>query len=543
MDLRPTFLIDLETPIPDPFGLGAEAVAFIETLILPDGKRFTLVPEQRRIVEKIFGDVDQDGRRKADVAYLHLPSGNAKSTLAAACAFLCLAHPKFRILNGQLIIAAATREQARSTSFGIIQGFINRRYPDEDERALKFRVISNAVTQEIWHLPSGSSLKVLSRSPSAQEGLSVYFLLAEETHVWASQADRLWAVLRKSQAKVTADAPLAMIATTAGVGVGGIGHQLYQVSRDIAAGKVENPGWLPIIYEMEDGDDWRDEKVWRRLNFAIPTFKSLAVMRSLALEADTSATAKAEFLRYQLNKWAAGIGDPWLNLSTFDDAGEPFDLADIEHLPCRIGVDAGSTSDLTAVVAVFHDKDSGVLYALPFFWVPAESIIARSEQDSVPYVEWRDQSLIEETEGASIDEAAVEAKIRELCATYEVQQVGFDPWNTRRMMARLMEDDIPVVEVPQQYRTMSPAMKATERLILDRRFRHGGHPVLRWCFANVPMPRPTHEGNIKPSKSNSRSLKIDGAVASMMAVYLTAIADEEIIYDFRALTGRDPVGA
>src|SRR5690606_6108071 len=98
-----------------------------------------------------------------DVVYLHLPSGNAKSTLAAACMFLLLAHPKFRIANGQIVIAAATRDQAKKTSFGIIEGFIHRMFPDEAERALRFRIVSNASTQEIYHLPSGSRLSVLSR--------------------------------------------------------------------------------------------------------------------------------------------------------------------------------------------------------------------------------------------------------------------------------------------------------------------------------------------------------------------------------------------
>jgi phage terminase large subunit-like protein len=543
VDLRPAWLIDLGTPLPDPSGLGAEAVAFIETLILPDGQPFRLVPEQRRIVEKVFGDVDSEGWRNHEVLYLHLPSGNAKSTLAAAICLTLLAHPRFRIPNGQCVIAAATREQARSTSFGIIQGFIERMFPDEAERALRFRVVSNAVSQEIEHLPSGSTLRVLSRAPSAQEGLSVYCLLAEETHVWAQQADRLWDVLRKSQAKITAASPLAMIATTAGVGVGGVGHRLYSIAKDVASGKVDNPSWCPIIYEADPDEDWRDPLVWSRVNFGLGTFKSMRTLRNLALEAETSATARAEFLRYHLNRWAEGVGEPWIDLAVYDRAAQSFDLETVRHFPCFIAVDAGQTSDLTAVVALFADVVSRRLYVVPSFWCPAESIAKRSEMDSVPYLEWAEDKLIVPTDGASIDERVIEAKIRELAAEYDVQAIGFDPWQTRRMMSRLLEDGLPVVEIPQHYRTMSPAMKATEKAILDGRLIHAGHAVLRWCFGNVPLPVPDPNGNVKPNKSRSRSLKIDGAVATIMTVFLAEVGEEESALTFESITGLPSRGA
>ena len=540
MDLLPSWITDLTTPIPDPLGLGQEAVDFIQSLLLEDGSPFVLHPVQERIVRKVFGDVGADGFRQIETLFLYVPSGQAKSTLAAAIALLLLSHPRFRIPKGQLVVAAATREQAKATCFGMVEGFIRRRfaapeYEDEpDALASRFRIVSNAITQEITHLASGSTLKVLSRTPDSQEGLSVYLLVAEEVHAW--NRPRIWPVLRKSQAKVTAAAPLTIVATTAGVGQG-FGFDLYQQAKDIASGKIENPAWLPILYEAGPDEDWRDEAVWHRCNFALGTFKSLRTLRNLALDAATSLTARREFERYHLNRWHDGVADAWLDLEVYDRGADAFDLEDVRHLPCFVGVDAGQTSDLTAVVALFADADAGKLYVLPFFWCPAESIVRRSEEDGVPYAEWQQDGYLFGTEGASVDESAIEAKIRELAAEFDVQHVGFDPWQTRRMMSRLLEDGLPVVEIPQHYRTMSPAMKATERAILDGRLIHAGHPALRWCFANVPAPKPDPNGNIKPSKSQSRSLKIDGAVATMLAVFLAAVAEEDPPLTFESITG------
>src|SRR5690606_9765242 len=126
-------------------------------------------PVQERIVRKVFGDVDGDGFRHIETLFLYVPSGQAKSTLAAAIAFRMLAHPLFRIPKGQLDVAAAAREQAQSTCFGMVESFIRHRFSaleyEDEPNALesRYRIVSNKVSQEITHLASGSTLKVLSR--------------------------------------------------------------------------------------------------------------------------------------------------------------------------------------------------------------------------------------------------------------------------------------------------------------------------------------------------------------------------------------------
>jgi phage terminase large subunit-like protein len=67
---------------------------------------------------------------------------------------------------------------------------------------------------------------------------------------------------------------------------------------------------------------------------------------------------------------------------------------------------------------------------------------------------------------------------------------------------------------------MAPAIDALEISILERRFQHGGHPVLTWCFSNaVAVQDPA--GNRKLDKSRTR-FRIDGAVATAMAMGLKA---------------------
>jgi len=53
-------------------------------------------------------------------------------------------------------------------------------------------------------------------------------------------------------------------------------------------------------------------------------------------------------------------------------------------------------------------------------------------------------------------------------------------------------------------------------LVLSRKIRHGGHPVLRWNADNLVV-RMDPAGNLKPDKEKSTQ-KIDGMVALIMAI-------------------------
>jgi phage terminase large subunit-like protein len=141
---------------------------------------------------------------------------------------------------------------------------------------------------------------------------------------------------------------------------------------------------------------------------------------------------------------------------------------------------------------------------------------AREDLAGVPYTSWAEAGFITATPGNVVDFRIVEDQVRELCARFNVAEIAFDPHLARNMLNNLLEDGFPAVEMRQGWVTMAPAIKELERAIIGRRFRHGGHPVLRWNFDNVQV-REDAAGNRQFHKGKSKD-KIDGAVASAMAV-------------------------
>lgn len=141
----------------------------------------------------------------------------------------------------------------------------------------------------------------------------------------------------------------------------------------------------------------------------------------------------------------------------------------------------------------------------------------------MPWRQWREEGCLTVIPGDLIDDEVIEAKLRELCTTYDVNEIGFDPKFAAKLMAKLLDDGLPCVEVPQRPLILGPYYTDLQRAILARRFRHDAHPVLRWCFQNaVPIPGDT--GLIFMSKGRSTDA-IDCLVAAAMATGRASTGD------------------
>ena len=75
---------------------------------------------------------------------------------------------------------------------------------------------------------------------------------------------------------------------------------------------------------------------------------------------------------------------------------------------------------------------------------------------------------------------------------------------------------MPLEPMGQGFKDMAPAVEAFEELALAGHIRHGGHPLLRWCFANAVVARDA-AGNRKLDNAKAYG-RIDAAVAAVMAV-------------------------
>lgn len=503
----PGWLTD-NSELPDPHGKGERAVQFISRLRHHEGKfagrHFDMPLWQERIVRRIYGDTDETGQRIIRTVFILLPRGNGKTTLCGALSLLHLLGPEHEAA-GQVIIAAADREQA-SIAFNAADRM--RR-----QSATLSRITRPTPSHKrIIHIKSDSMLKAISHEAYSKHGMSISCLIADELHAWPTR--ELFDVLTSSMGK--REAPLTVAITTAGIGVHGLAFELYDYARRVASGEVVDPTFLPILFEAPRDCDWRDEVIWRAVNPAIDAgFRDLEEMRMMARRAAEIPAQLEAFKRLYLNIWSDGAASPWLDMTVYDEGGEPASIDDYLGESCWIGVDLSSTEDLTAVVVCFAKPEGGFV-VFPFFYVPQETLRRRQERDQVPYIRWAEEGHVTATPGAVVDYEVVEAFLIDLAERFRVEEVVIDRWNATGTINRLTAEGLPMIKFGQGFASMSAAVKELERCILARQLQHGGHPVLRWNFKNVVTDQDA-AGNVKFNKARSAE-KIDGAVAAAMAV-------------------------
>jgi phage terminase large subunit-like protein len=528
-DTYPHWIYD-DSPIPDPFGYGERAVTFLRKLkhpksILPR-KQFQLDPWQERIVRRIYGPRHPDGTRVVNYVIILVAKGNRKTSLSAALALLHTIGPE-RVSGGEAIFAASDRKQA-----GIAFKEACNIVKADPKHLVPVTRIYDAFNsaKKIAYPKEGVELEVISSDAPSQDGRTPNFCLADEIHVW--RGNQLWKVLTNGLDKI--DDSLLVIATTAGRGQDNIAYEVIERARKIARGEIDDPTWLPVLFESPPDVDHTNEEAWKRVNpGSAHGYPSIKGFQRHVARAKTSAGERDSLLQLKFNVWMDHSTSPFVDMATYDRGSAPINFEELRGAPCWIGVDMSKTTDLSAVVASFREGDTYTV--LPHFFCPETDISERGDIDGVNYTSWAEQGFMTATPGEVIDNSAVADYIRGLCQRFDVREIGFDVAYAQAVMAPLLEEGLPVVTIRQGWVTQSPALNTLEAAIIAGKFRHAGHPVLRWNFSNVAIHKDTNDNRtIHKSKSTDR---IDGASASWMAVSRAAAGDDHrSLYDNPAVT-------
>ncbi|WP_234052686.1 MULTISPECIES: terminase large subunit [unclassified Xanthobacter] len=516
--------IDDGSEIPDSLGCGERAVQWLRKLKHPKsrapGHPFTLDPWQERIIRRLYGPRHADGSRVARRLVLVVPRGNRKTSLCAAITLLHLMGPE-RQPGGLIVSAASAHDQALELYREVDLIVAGDRRMAKHLRALPYKSEISFPDQRVTY-------RAVASDGKTQHGKTPNVVIADELHVWEGTAGRKqWEALTSALVKVPET--LLIVATTSGRGQENLAWKTVDYAMKVQKGEIDDPATLPAIFMLEEGDDWQSEAVWARLNPGmVHGYPDLEGFRDEARKAILSPHARDQFLQFNLNRWLDQSASPFLDMGLYDACAGTVDLDALADQPCWIGVDMSVTTDLTAVVACWRDGEGGYIVH-PWLFCPEEALRTRAERDGVPYPLWAEQGFLTPTPGQVVDYRAIEDCIRDLCARFPVREIGFDRAYAQPVMSPLLDDGLPVQTMQLGWVTQSPALSEIERAVLQGRFRHGGHPVLRWCFDNVAI-HTDQAGNRTMHKGKSTG-RIDGAFAAWMAVSLAAAGDGGSIYD------------
>lgn len=520
--------------------------------------------------------------RKYWYLYLEIAKKNGKSELAAALGLYHLFADGE--LNAEVYVCAADRENAGIvftaavfmlqsapwTAKMIARGDLHL---VESQRMIEYRVRKRTGNGGYKWVTVGK-MKVLSSEAYSKHGYKPSCVIFDELHAQPNRA--LWDVMT-SGAGAGRRQPVWIVLTTAGddpdrtsIGweihekavavrdarqlrriqeTGGDPHTVLSLKHvaeeDLPAAQEallerDLPNWLPVLYGItalfgDDPDDldaldiW-DENLWYLCNPSLGKHLRLRNIRAEAREAKQSQAAEKLFRWLRLNQWITVKAVGWISLNLYDKtqwgpsplAARTEWLEQLRGKLCYGGVDLSTSKDLTAFVLLFPPQpglDCAVLW--PFIWRPRGTVQEAETRDRVPYRDWERAGFLELCEGDIIDYSMVESRIRWAKEMFQLKLVGFDPYLSRTITQRL-SPIVDIIEIPQDLKNMSPAMKEVEDMMTRHQLLHVHNTCFRWTFGNV-RNYVDGNGNCKPVKNRSTG-RIDPAVASIivMAVWMIA---------------------
>lgn len=470
------------------------------------GKPFHLMPWQEQIIRDIFGIVGEDGYRQFRTAYVEVGKKNGKSELAAAIAlYLLFADGE---AGAEVYSCAADINQA-SIVFNTAKAMV--------EQCKDIATISKLLpsTKRITFPHTNSFYRVLSSETKSKQGFNVSGLIFDE--LFAQQTRELF----DTMTKYTGDArrqPLYFLITTAGRDKTSICYEIHCKAKAVMDGSKVDPSFYPAVFGIEDGDDWEDDKVWRRVNPSIGVTIPYETVQAAYEQAKQNPAEEMHFRQFRLNEWC-NADIRWMPMDKWDALGEEIDWENYEGRDCYCGLDLSSTGDLTALVLVFPPMSGDTKYTvMPFYWLPEEVIDLRTRRDHVPYEVWKKMGVFNTTEGNVVDYDYIVAFIGKLSERFKIREIAYDRYGAEKIRRDLeelgAEHAFEVIPFGQGFVSMSPPSKDFYQFVMEGKIRHGRHPVLDWNMGNVIIDQDA-AGNIKPNKKKSTE-KIDGVVAIVL---------------------------
>src|SRR5262245_30696180 len=465
------------------------------------GHPFELAPWQAFIIGSLYGWRRADGTRRFRTAYIEIPRKNGKSTLAAGLALLL---GFFDDEPGAEVYTTATKKDQARIVFEEARRMVLRSRAIQGQVVAKVNVLHDAAL-------TGCKLEPLGADSDSLDGLNIHGAIVDELH--AHKTRGMVDVLETGTG--SRRQPLIFYITTAGFDRESVCWEHHQFAAMVLdSAEALDDTLFAFIAGADPGDDWQDPAVWTKANPNLGVSVMRDDLERKVQRAKDMPGAVNAFRRLHLCEWTE-VADRWLELAVWDKGRIPVDRAALRGRPCVAGLDLASTLDTTALVLIFPDGAGGI-DVLPWFWIPDEGLRLRVRRDRVPYDVWRDQGLLEVTPGNVTDYSRVKARIVELLSEFDLREITFDPWQATQLAGELQADGAPMVAFRQGFASMAAPTRELERLILDGKVRHGGHPILRWQASNVAVAQDA-AGNMKPDKARSRD-RIDGVVALIMAL-------------------------
>ena len=447
---------------------GDEIIAFAEAHFqvlkgFKAGAPLSFTNWQKWLLRSLFERTDS-GRLRYRRALIGLPRKNGKSLMMSAVGVYSMIAGE---AGSEIYAVANDRQQAR-----IIFNEAKQQIQNSPLLASEATVYRDAIEMPRF----GSVFRVLSSEVRAQAGLNPSITLFDE--VWGQpNADLFDQMSLGSGNRIE---PMIISITTAGFDLDSLAGRMYQYGKQVAAGEVDDETFGFWWWEAPEDCDINDRKAWAIAN---PNLAE-GLLDPEDLASAVKQTAESSVRRWRLNNWTRSQ-ESWLPTGAWEQCVDHQRTLDPD-LPVWVGIDMALKRDTIGVVVAQPQEERVVVRAK--IWQP-------------------------QVDG--VDVAGVEAHLRELHNTYQVQEFVYDPAFFERSAEVLSDEGLNMVTFPQSAQRMIPACGNAYEMIVARKVSHDGSPMFTDQVLSAAQRMSANGWTLSKGKSKR---KIDSCIAMVMAL-------------------------
>ena len=474
----------------------------------------------------IFGwyRVDDPTKRVIRNVFMLISRKNGKTALSAALMLANMVCDAEAGYEGYLV--ANNREQAK-VAFKFVAGFSR----SIDPKHKHIKVYRDYITYDKTH----AKIKVLSADAMGNDGYNPATFIWDE--VAAAKDYSNYNILKSGQAM--RKNPLSISISSAGFLLDTYPcYEMCKVGKRVLRGEATDDSTFYAIYQLDDGDDYTDEKNWKKACPSYPIIAQRDYMIERINEAELNTAKATDVKTKNFNIWCQSA-QSWLPMSLVEKCNGKIDLDKLKDEPCYIGIDLSETRDLTALSVCFPPnpyreyKPDKYLFKI-WAWIPRA---AMEQSDNSHLYKWFvQQGWAEVTAGNSVDYDYILSFMMKLVENHTVVQVCYDQWQAAMLTQKAIAEGIPMLPFSQGLGSFNRPTKTMEVLICRELCEIELNPMINWMFNNCEL-KLDHMNNAKPIKSGDNQLnKIDGIIAMLEAlggVLLEQLSDSLEVVDLK----------
>lgn len=304
--------------------------------------------------------------------------------------------------------------------------------------------------------------------------------------------------------------------TTNGYVRGGVLDEMLELCEKILTGEITDLNTLPLIYKIDNKDEYEDPENWVKANPSLPYLPELQKeMHKDSVKMKYQPHKAVDFLTKRMNY---PVEEPYATVATWEkimatNRDIPYDI--LENEMCIGSIDYAQITDFASCGLLF--KKNGIRYFIEHTFVCKKALEIESRKIKFPVHEMADRGLITIVNEDSIKAEYIAQWFFEKSTEYNILDIVADQYRVSVLEDAFLNAGLPLSVTRSGPITHAKLAPLIETMFADETLVMGDNPTMRW-YINNTYQKIDAKGNTTYLKIEPKTRKTDGFFALIHAL-------------------------